>query len=801
MRINNNSVRGIFKYSSDITFEKDDFVVDGNCIYICTDPHGATNVRPSEDVEHKKYSEYPGNKIISASEYYDYVQSEDRNLQVEDKYVSAHSLCEILENMYFGFGDNGILYDHIIYNPNTGIEYSIRGVHEILDYSTPNILDMVLRSSDLNNGLLKISRNLPEISDLLLYDTQSESDVIILKQYTYLDSDGMVPYRVQELMDPEKNRLYFRFAKGINLESGGHDFSDSVISRWRSLFGSDSDILEMLNTVEEYWTSRVETEYREKIARIRGRYCYREVEASETNYLGSNSVFLYPGEIRDIKSVEDFTSRPCLLDILVKVSIGSESGVYRNYSITLDAKDVADSSTNQEVYNLDDNIYLTAIYDGSGEIQCLNISVNSGVIKDIYYRDKTLDHIHEWVRVATQYDATCTEPGLAVFECRADGCPLPEGYQRSMELAPLGHILDHQSQVDPTCTQPGNWEYWYCKRPGCEKYFMDEGTTQEYSGWDTGSNPVYRPASGSHTWGDWYIRVQPKCTTPGVRVKTCTACGEEIREYIDPLGHNIIFVPTVPATCGKFGILEHYHCSQCGKDFSDQGGQHEISQEDLKIYPSGHNFHNISSVDVIITESTYTDFPDINAPKPQHGTGYKICENCNNKIEVSIPFKQHIFPPDQDNIGPAVYSNGYHYPEYHQGVENGEIRRNYNFNNSVPIERQLENHTIRNKGLYNYTQATCTEYGYWTGECVLCGATNVRQFDWNSPPTGHEIPESLRDAWIPNTCTEDAKWRGSCEECGETGVYEVDTDHLVIGHSDSNGDHICDNEGCNINNL
>ena len=220
----NNSVRGIFKYSDDIEFEKDDFVVDGNCIYICK-ADSVIGEKPSLDTAHLYYSEYPGDKIASAAEYYSYLMAIERDEQAEDKYISAQTLCEILENMYFGFGDNGTVYDHILYNPNTGIEYSIRGVREVLDYSTPNVLDIVLRNNSLSNGLIRISRNLPEIRDLVMDDSASESDVVILKQYTYLDSNDFMPYRVQELMDPEKNRLYFRFSKGESLDEGGVDFT------------------------------------------------------------------------------------------------------------------------------------------------------------------------------------------------------------------------------------------------------------------------------------------------------------------------------------------------------------------------------------------------------------------------------------------------------------------------------------------------------------------------------------------------------------------------------------------------
>ncbi len=60
MLLNNSHVRGIFKYSDDVYFEKDDFVVDGNCIYVCISGEPIIRKQPSLDTEHLYYSEYPG---------------------------------------------------------------------------------------------------------------------------------------------------------------------------------------------------------------------------------------------------------------------------------------------------------------------------------------------------------------------------------------------------------------------------------------------------------------------------------------------------------------------------------------------------------------------------------------------------------------------------------------------------------------------------------------------------------------------------------------------------------------------
>ena len=789
MLLNNNSVRGIFKYSEDIYFEKDDFVVDGDCIYVCKSSDPIRGIQPSLDNTHTYFSEYPGDKISSASEYYDYLMS-SREGDVEDKYISAHTLCEILENMYFGFGDNGTVYDHVIYNPNTGIEYSIRGVHEVLNYSVSNVLDQIIRNNSLNNGLIRVSRGLPEIRDLLV-DSGSipDSDVVILKQYTYLDSNN-IPYRVQELMDPEKNRLYFRFAKGEDQESGP-DFTDSTVSKWKNLYSDNAEALERLDAIEYYYREKIEEE-ESKVARISGRYCYSEVSPTESNKLGEGTVYLTPGSTRDIKSIESFTSTPCLLNILIKVQ--ESPGVYRNYSLVLDTKDACDSPipTKTEIYNLADNLYVTSRFSWVGDIQTITLSVNYGIIKNIYYRNYyTLEHVHDWAFIEETQPATCTQSGEALYECTECGAQKPES------TPALGHMtpLQHQDERPPTCIESGWYEYWHCTR--CDGYFKDSDAMEAYSGWNTGNDPVYRESlgSGSHSWSGWTVTQQPTCTGSGRRTRTCHNCGQQETEVIAPLGHNTSVVLVTDGTCGDYGIEGHYHCSRCNKNFLDAAGTTEVSPGDLLIYPSGqHNFGQDERI-ITIRESTFSDYPNVSNPSPVHGVGLRTCLNCGNEIEVSLPFKQHIL--DHATSQPAFAQNGRHYPSCVRGFcsECNEVRINYLWNEDVPIERQLSNHTVEGSGqesASNYTPSTCTEYGYWTGTCTLCGATNVRQYNWNDPPQGHTITGQGRDSWSPSTCTTDAEWIGTCSVCNQSHVRAVDNDHLAIGHVDDNHDSYCD---------
>lgn len=386
MILNNSHQTGIFKYSDEVYFEKGDFVVEGTCIYVCESPQPVIGIRPSLDTSRDYYSEYPGNKITTASEYYDYVDSLDRQETVEDKYVSSHVLCEILENMYFGFGDNGMVDDHVIYNPNTGIEYSIRGVREILDNSYMNVLNDIIRDNDLNNGLVRISRNLPEIRDLLVASSsESESSIILLKQYTYRNSSDSTPFRVQELMDPEKNKLYYRFAKGsVNEEDNSIDFTDASVSSWKNLYSNNEDIINKLSAVDDYYNRKIQEA--EDIYRIiEGRYCYREVIETPENGVGTNQVYLKAGRDKDLLSIDDF-NYPFYITVIVKVPQDG-GNIYKNYSTTID---VHDSQGATEIYNLQDGITITTSISVVDDEEVLNLRSSRGIIKNVYYRDDTL---------------------------------------------------------------------------------------------------------------------------------------------------------------------------------------------------------------------------------------------------------------------------------------------------------------------------------------------------------------------------------------------------------------------------
>lgn len=71
------------------------------------------------------------------------------------------------------------------------------------------------------------------------------------------------------------------------------------------------------------------------------------------------------------------------------------------------------------------------------------------------------------------------------------------------------------------------------------------------------------------------------CTTPQV----CTVCGAELAPAI---GHQKVKTEAKAATCTEHGNTEYWHCEICGKYFSDEALNKEISREDTLVKAKGH---------------------------------------------------------------------------------------------------------------------------------------------------------------------------------------------------------------------
>lgn len=89
---------------------------------------------------------------------------------------------------------------------------------------------------------------------------------------------------------------------------------------------------------------------------------------------------------------------------------------------------------------------------------------------------------------------------------------------------------------DPTCTEAGNIEYWYCET--CGKYFQDEALTKELKQEET---------------------------------------------IVPATGHNLTKVDGKKSTVDAAGNIEYWYCEVCNKYFSDGKAKHEITLKDTVI--------------------------------------------------------------------------------------------------------------------------------------------------------------------------------------------------------------------------
>lgn len=80
-----------------------------------------------------------------------------------------------------------------------------------------------------------------------------------------------------------------------------------------------------------------------------------------------------------------------------------------------------------------------------------------------------------------------------------------------------------------------------------------------------GEIKISRACKSDHLYSDWKTVTPVKCTSDGVKVKTCRKCGCIKTEIIPATGHNLgsEFTLDVVAENGKPGMLSR-HCNKCG---------------------------------------------------------------------------------------------------------------------------------------------------------------------------------------------------------------------------------------------
>ncbi len=277
MIINNNKVQGIFLYSSEIEFTKNDLVVSGEYIYVC-DAESISGIDPALDTGFEYYHPYSGSKIISASEFLQYVDNGDSS--IGEKYVSAQAIMGILQSYQFGFNMEGVITDYIDENGDTTLALST---------PTDRPLDNLMLTETLNRGTVKVSHELGQIVDGsingipfstvfgFLTKNQPETSTpinyqLLLNQYTYKPSPDMY-MRIQEMFSPLTGVSVYRYM------SWSEDYfpkEGNVISGWRNVFSYSSAIQSKLDALQEYYTT-LANQQKARVDALVGSFRFKEV--------------------------------------------------------------------------------------------------------------------------------------------------------------------------------------------------------------------------------------------------------------------------------------------------------------------------------------------------------------------------------------------------------------------------------------------------------------------------------------------------------------------------------------------
>ena len=108
--------------------------------------------------------------------------------------------------------------------------------------------------------------------------------------------------------------------------------------------------------------------------------------------------------------------------------------------------------------------------------------------------------------------------------------------------------------------------------------------------------------------------------------------------------HNLTAHPAVAATCTTAGNSAYWECTFCGKYFSDENGENEITANSWIIDPLGHDFGDW----VVSTPATCTTA----------GSEYRVCTRCTAYENDEIPATGHMIQSSAA-VAPTCTDNGH----------------------------------------------------------------------------------------------------------------------------------------------
>ena len=349
MKINGKSIPGVFPYDTSYSYENGDMVVYNRAIYVYEFKKDEGNLPESPD-ESENFYLYLCDRFETVEGYLDTL---DKGEDLDIKACSVSTLQAIMNHFMVGIDSKGIIGKEVVEDNTGGF---VTNIGE-LDYgfNPLTVINDILTSNIINNGIFKVSSNLPELRNYGFL-----SSVVILKQYTTYNDSTKV--RVQEIVDPVAELLFLR---SYTVSSSGQS---SEIKPFKCTIAKSKKIVEMFNHVIQVYNDRLNV-FMELENNLKGNFRYRHISLDNTIDLTLNAK-------EDINNSEFIT-------LLLKKESGNST---TTENITIKLSDVNPDDTYPKFGIFGGTAYLIVSKTSSGYYFRIEGSNNIYFI-DVTYRD------------------------------------------------------------------------------------------------------------------------------------------------------------------------------------------------------------------------------------------------------------------------------------------------------------------------------------------------------------------------------------------------------------------------------
>ena len=328
---------------------------------------------------------------------------------------------------------------------------------------------------------------------------------------------------------------------------------------------------------------------------------------------------------------------------------------------------------------------------------------------------------------------TCAEQGFTKHTCSACGDSYKDNYTDA-----LGHSYDAEV-ISPTCTEQGFTTYTCSVCGDCYEGSYTDALGHDMTHWVIVTAPTCTTEGSEfrqctrcehnetrnieavgHSFRNWFVNRSATCTEDGEKRRNCANCSHYETEVIPASGHSYESVVTAP-TCTEQGYTT-YTCATCGD-----------SCVDTYVDALGHDMGEWTAV----IEATCTEA----------GSEQRDCSHCDYSETRTTEAAGHSFGAWFVNRSATC-------------TEDGENRRN------CANCSHYETEVIPATG-HSYeavvTAPTCTERGYTTYTCIVCGD---RYTDSITDAWGHDWDEGI--VTIEPTEESEGEMTYTCLTCGQS---------------------------------